>query len=65
MMYASQTTFNGETCLQEIKLCEKKILLSTDASRSEQREVVPFLVAEGERNADIYRRMVTLYGDHF
>jgi len=23
-----------------------------------------FLVAEGERNADIYRRMVTMYGDH-
>ena len=32
-----------------------------DASRSEQRAVVRFLVAEGKRNADIYRRMVTAY----
>ena len=33
-----------------------------DASRSEQRAVVQFQVAEGEHNAEIYRRMVTVYG---
>ena len=45
-------------------MCEMNVLLSVDASRSEQRAVVRFLVAEDERNADIYRRMVTVYGDH-
>ncbi|GBM70254.1 hypothetical protein AVEN_270828-1 [Araneus ventricosus] len=35
-----------------------------DASRSEQRTVVLFLIAEGERNADYHRRMVAVYGEH-
>ena len=35
-----------------------------DASRTEQLAVKLFLVAEGEHNADIYQRMVTVYGDH-
>ncbi|GFT58755.1 uncharacterized protein NPIL_38781 [Nephila pilipes] len=39
-------------------------MLYMDASRSEQRVVVRLLVAEGERNADIYRRMVAVYGEH-
>ena len=39
-------------------------MLSMDASRTEQLAVKLFLVAEGEHNADIYQRMVTVYGDH-
>ena len=35
-----------------------------NTSRSEQHVVERFLVAEGERNADIYRSMVIAYGDH-
>ncbi|GFT89015.1 uncharacterized protein NPIL_501161 [Nephila pilipes] len=38
-------------------------MLFMDASRSKQRAVVRFLVAEGERNVDIYRRMVAVYGE--
>ena len=45
-------------------MCERKVALSMDASRLAQRVVVWFLVAEGERNADIYRRMVTVYDNN-
>ena len=39
-------------------------MLSMDVSRSERRMIVRFLVVEGDRNADIYRRIVTAYGNH-
>ncbi|GFX23876.1 hypothetical protein TNCV_1789071 [Trichonephila clavipes] len=34
-----------------------------DASRSE-RVAVPFLIAGGEFNADIYQQVVAVYGEH-
>ncbi|GFS63967.1 hypothetical protein TNCV_1129441 [Trichonephila clavipes] len=55
--------FNSETCSRQRKLIKSKVVPYKDASRSEQRAVVRYLIAGDEFNAQIYRRIVAVYGE--
>ncbi|GFV03798.1 hypothetical protein TNCV_1877461 [Trichonephila clavipes] len=43
---------------------ESKVVPYKDASRSEQREEVWFLIAGGEFKVDIYQRIEAVQGEH-